>query len=177
MGSLLNLARIAMATTIQTDGGARYWWRVRHPDGRTIDFCALPELDRQQVRDRYPGADVEPLPDDVPAAPLESEHDTRAPAREAGPYTSAPLADRDPRDDRRTCTACANLSPQKGRCLAAWRGDGPGLTGRHYHPIADLLGRCECYRPLANEVDQRTGGERWPEMIANTKRLRGMRHG
>ena len=166
MGSLLNLARIAMVTTTQTPCGGRYWWRVSYPDGRAFDFCALPEQDRQKVRDRYPGADVEPLPDIITAR-----------AREPSLYTTTTLVDRDPSDDRRTCTDCANLSPQKGRCLAAWRGEGPGITGREYHPVADLLGRCECYRPSASEQDQRTGAERWPEMVANTKRLRGMRHG
>ncbi len=174
MGSLLNLARIAIATTVPTDDGARYWWRVSYPDGRSFDFCALPEQDRQQVRDWYPGAVAEPLPNDVPAG----ETGTRAPAREAGPFTTAPLAERSPDDDRRTCTDCANLSPQKGRCLAAWRGEGPNHAGREYHPITDLLGRCESYRPLASEADQRTGAERWPELVANTKRLQEMRrHG
>lgn len=91
-----------------------------------------------------------------------------APARivyPAGPYTSAPLAERDPTDDRRTCLDCANLTATERRCLAAWRGERPSNAGRNYHPIADLLKRCECYRPQPAEADQRKGAERWPYLL------------
>ncbi len=82
-------------------------------------------------------------------------------AREAGPYTTAPLSERDPDDDRRLCTDCANHGPQ-GRCLSAWRREGPGAASRDYHPIANLLRRCGCYAPRAHDPDQRPGAERWP---------------
>ena len=148
--------------------GARYWWRVSYPAGRAFDFCALPEQNRQQVRDRYPGADVEPLPDDNTILAPALQPSTRP--REAGPYTTTPLAERDPDDDRRTCTDCANLSPHKGRCLAAARGEGPGHAGREYHPKADLLRRCEWYMPKLSEADQRSGAERFPNLFpANRK--------
>ncbi len=97
--------------------------------------------------------------------------DTRAPAREAGPYTTAPLAERDPSDDRRTCSDCTNLTAREHRCLAAWRGERPGNAPSNFHPVIDVLGRCECYQPKPSEADQRSGAERWPYLIADTQRL------
>jgi hypothetical protein len=87
----------------------------------------------------------------------------RAPAREVGPYTAAPLAERDPDDNRRTCRDCANLASQ-GRCLSAWRREGPAGATREYHPIADLLRRCESYVPGAVDPDRRPSTERWPNL-------------
>lgn len=96
----------------------------------------------------------------------------------AGLYTSAPLAERDPTDDRRTCLDCANLTTRDHRCIAASRGERPGNAARNSHPVSDILKRCECYKPQPAEPDQRTGAERWPEMVADTKRLKEMaRHG
>ena len=77
-------------------------------------------------------------------------------------------------DDRRTCTDCANLSMRDQRCLAAWRGKRIGNAGRNYHPVIDLPGRCEHYAPKADETDQRSGAERWPEMAADNQRLRAI---
>lgn len=98
----------------------------------------------------------------------ESERHTRACARKVGPYTTAPLAERDSTDDRRLCTECANRTPQ-GRCLSAWRREGPGAAARDYHPIANMLRRCECYVPRADDPDQRTGAERWPAIPNGTR--------
>ena len=65
-------------------------------------------------------------------------------------------------DDRRHCDQCVNLT-ERGRCLAAWRGE--IAVSRHYEPIRDLLQRCPGYLPKANEIDQRPGRERWPGLI------------
>lgn len=92
----------------------------------------------------------------------------------AGLYTSAPLDERNPTDDRRTCMDCANLTARDHRCLAAWRGERPGNAARNYHPVPNLLGRCECYAPKPGEPDQRGGADRWPCMVENTKRLQEM---
>lgn len=97
----------------------------------------------------------------------------RARAREASPYTSAPLAERNPGDDRRTCRDCANLSGT-GRCLSAWRGNPPVGAGREYHPVNDILQTCEWYAPRPDEPDQRSGAERWPGAVWDAKRRREM---
>jgi hypothetical protein len=85
----------------------------------------------------------------------------------ASPYTSVPLSERDPTDERRTCNDCANLSPI-GRCLAAARGKRIHASRREYYPIADLLGRCEHFSPLPNDPDQRRACDRWPHSILPT---------
>lgn len=98
---------------------------------------------------------------------------TRARAREPGPYTSALLAERDPDDDRRTCSDCANLTPREGRCLAAWRGERPNAVARReYHPITDALLRCDRYAPGPNDPDRRGGAERWPLVAEHMRRVR-----
>ena len=91
----------------------------------------------------------------------------------AGPYTSAPLAERDPADDRRTCRDCAHLSGT-GRCLSAARGNPPVGTVRTYHPIDDLLRRCEVYAPGPDDPDRRSGAERWPGMVEDAARVRAL---
>lgn len=63
-------------------------------------------------------------------------------------------------DDRRHCAECGNLSG--GRCLAAWRGE--IVASRQYRPIDDLPRRCKGYTPKSNDLDQRTGKQRWPEL-------------
>ncbi|WP_036254519.1 hypothetical protein [Methylobacter sp. BBA5.1] len=73
-------------------------------------------------------------------------------------------------DDRRHCSACANLSA--GRCLAAWRGE--IQAARHYRPIDDLPRRCEGYMPKANESDQRIGKQRWPGLASLAERQNNM---
>ncbi|MCC6197758.1 MAG: hypothetical protein IT518_25185 [Burkholderiales bacterium] len=90
----------------------------------------------------------------------------KAPSRKypEGLYTSAPLAERDPTDDRRTCADCANLSAI-GRCRTP-----PFGTKRDCHPIPDALNRCERYAPKPGEPDQRPGAERWPSLVDDGKR-------
>lgn len=56
------------------------------------------------------------------------------------------LADLQP-DDRQPCRLCANLSP-RGVCMAAWRGDLPGL-GR-YEPERHFPRRCACFVQASN---------------------------
>lgn len=72
-----------------------------------------------------------------------------------------PILATDKDDDRRYCLECSNLAA--GCCLAAWRGEIE--ASRHYRPIDDLPRRCEGYRPTTNDPDQRSGKQRWPELI------------
>lgn len=58
-------------------------------------------------------------------------------------------------DDRRHCATCVHLAGN--RCTAT------GLL-----VLDDLPRRCEHYRPLPDDPDQRKGGERWPWMISPT---------
>lgn len=99
------------------------------------------------------------------SALLAARDDARRVAYPPGPYTTATLAERDPTDGRRTCIDCANLTAREHHCFAAWRGERPRSSARDYHPIVDLLRRCECYRPLPADPDQRLGAERWPYLI------------
>lgn len=62
-------------------------------------------------------------------------------------------------DDRRYCFQCNNLT-SSGLCLAAYQGK--IIASRNYHPCDHIPRRCEEYIPKWNEVDQRTGRERWP---------------
>lgn len=62
-------------------------------------------------------------------------------------------------DDRRRCDQCANLT-ERGLCLAARRGE--IVAARVYQPIRDLLRRCEGYAPGPDELDRRSGRDRWP---------------
>lgn len=57
-------------------------------------------------------------------------------------------------DDRITCRQCFNLLAS-GVCLPTC--DKWGCT----RPDPDLPRRCQIFKPLANEPDQRTGAERW----------------
>ena len=70
-------------------------------------------------------------------------------------------------DQMRTCGQCRNLSPG-GRCLAAWRGESFGagtVFSRNYAPSPEVLLRCACYVPGAEDKDQRSGAERWPFLL------------
>ena len=76
-----------------------------------------------------------------------------------------PTADATSCDDRRPCAVCANFSPG-GLCIAAWRGVKIGNAGREYHPAyPEQPRRCVGYRPGLNDNDQRSGAERWPEVL------------
>jgi hypothetical protein len=68
----------------------------------------------------------------------------------------------DPFDDRRRCDQCLNLTG-RGLCLAARRGE--IVANRDYEPVLDLLRRCEGYMPGGDDLDRRTGRERWPDLI------------
>jgi hypothetical protein len=63
-------------------------------------------------------------------------------------------------DSRRTCRQCRELAIN-GRCMAAARGELP-LTSTRYEPFADRLERCIGFSPMADDVDQRPGRERFP---------------
>ena len=62
-------------------------------------------------------------------------------------------------DNRRRCAECGNLA-SNGRCLAAARRE--LVASRNYAPAPDLLRRCECFKPLPSDHDQRPGRDRWP---------------
>lgn len=68
-------------------------------------------------------------------------------------------------DDRRHCAQCANLAPS-GLCLAALRGE--IVASRTYHPVDDIPRRCEGYAPGPNDLDRRSGRERWPALSPKT---------
>ena len=55
-----------------------------------------------------------------------------------------------PADDRRYCRQCLNLTAGN-KCRAS-----------KVSPIADLPQRCEDYSPGADDLDRRSGLERWP---------------
>ena len=60
-------------------------------------------------------------------------------------------------DDRIMCNQCANLA---GRKCTRWKELG---AARGWEPVQLPL-RCEQFRPVAGEADQRTGAERWPNL-------------
>ena len=62
-------------------------------------------------------------------------------------------------DNRRRCRECLNLATN-GRCLAAARRD--IIASRTYAPAPDLLRRCEGFKPLPGDPDQRPWWDRWP---------------
>ena len=66
-------------------------------------------------------------------------------------------------DDRRACTACANLV-WNGECLAARRNSNLGVPGRSYFPVKDLPQRCIGFAPKGDDIDQRSAEERWPHL-------------
>ncbi len=61
-------------------------------------------------------------------------------------------------DERRLCTQCTNLTSQ-GLCLAARRGE--IVASRDFHPVRNILRRCEGYQPRPDDPDKRPGRERW----------------
>ncbi|WP_310451368.1 hypothetical protein [Sulfuritalea sp.] len=67
-------------------------------------------------------------------------------------------------DNRRRCTDCGNLN-ERGLCLAAHRGE--IVASRSYTPIRELLRRCEGFRPLPDDPDQRTAWDRWGTIYGN----------
>lgn len=68
-------------------------------------------------------------------------------------------------DDRIHCTDCSWLS-MSGVCRAAGPKHKPVVANRGYQPVRDLPRRCEGFAPYANNLDQRRGLERWPELAA-----------
>lgn len=67
-------------------------------------------------------------------------------------------------DNRRRCTDCDNLN-ERGLCLAAHRGE--IKASRSYTPIRELLRRCEGFRPLPDDPDQRAAWDRWGTIYGN----------
>jgi hypothetical protein len=128
-------------------------WRVG-VGGRDFEVRTLPEATAAEMLALYPGADIEPLPDD-----------DGEPTAEAKPSLA---------DDRRRCTMCRNLARPDNRgerrCLAAPRGELTGTaTARNYHPQTDFPKRCEGYAPMPGDPDQRPGRERWRELIVKVE--------
>lgn len=106
------------------------------------------------------------LPAAPPAAPAtEAPRPEPAPAPPAADASSgsiaAPWLDG---DNRRRCADCGNLN-ERGLCLAAHRGE--IVASRSYTPIRELLRRCEGFRPLPNDPDQRTAWDRWGTIYGN----------
>lgn len=80
-------------------------------------------------------------------------------------YNNTPSSE----DDRRYCFQCNNLT-SSGLCIAAYQGK--IIASRNYHPCDHIPRRCEEYIPKWNEVDQRTGRERWP-WLAHQHTIKG----
>jgi hypothetical protein len=70
-------------------------------------------------------------------------------------------------DNRRRCLECGKHAPN-GRCLAAAKGE--IVASSSYQPNPMLLRRCEGFRPLPNDPDQRSGWDRWPGLPGTLKR-------
>jgi hypothetical protein len=178
-------------------------WQVHFPKANPIEVMFAPEATRAEVASIYPGAVIEPLSepptglvtqaqaaelraliqsvaerDSWPAADLEEAIAVALAEVDAALVCFRELAAALPAapvgldDDRRTCRTCHELRASTGECRAA-RTMHIGTAGREYHPMPDLLRRCDGYKPRPSEVDQRTGAERWPEIAADTLRLRG----
>lgn len=97
------------------------------------------------------------LPPELPEAGQETEAAKEGASVPAGlPGMDAPER---AGDNRRRCAECANLA-RNGRCMAAARRE--LVASRTYAPAPDWLRRCECFRPLPNDPDQRPGRDRWP---------------
>ncbi len=64
--------------------------------------------------------------------------------------------------DQRPCSACTNL--RDGFCLAARNGELKHLSHGYSPAEPDRPRRCFGYRPKLEELDQRPGRERWPEL-------------
>ncbi len=73
-------------------------------------------------------------------------------------------------DDRRYCFQCNNLT-SSGLCLAAYQGK--IKASKNYHPCDNIPRRCEEYIPKWNEIDQRTGADRWP-WLTHTNTTKGL---
>ena len=106
------------------------------------------------------------LPAAPPATPAtETPCPEPAPAPPAADATSESIAApwRDG-DNRRRCTNCGNLN-ERGLCLAAHRGE--IKASRTYTPIRDLLRRCEGFKALPDDPDQRNAWDRWGTIYAD----------
>ncbi|MBP5996725.1 MAG: hypothetical protein KA535_02140 [Azonexus sp.] len=164
-------------------------------DRDPLEVACCPEVTHVEVLERYPdGVAAEPFTPTIrqPSAPLAASEETAIRAwlaliEETDPATIAEVIgqcqrDADARDyfarraaaelpkpdpfgdDRRTCSLCLNLrgractvaKPERGALVVANRG---------YRPDPARLLRCAGYAPLANDLDQRTGTERWPGIV------------
>ena len=101
------------------------------------------------------GGDARPL------MPAEAGQDGVPAIEEANPPAGLPGIGSPERagDNRRRCAECGNLATN-GRCLAAARRE--LVASRTYAPAPDLLRRCEAFKALPNDPDQRPGRDRWP---------------
>lgn len=70
-------------------------------------------------------------------------------------------------DNRRNCLECGKRAPN-GRCLAAAKGE--IVASGSYQPDPLPLRRCEGFRPLPDDPDQRSGWDRWPGLPGIPKR-------
>ena len=102
-------------------------------------------------------------PPATPAIEAPKPEPTPAPAdaNAASESIAAPWRDG---DNRRRCTDCGNLN-ERGLCLAAHRGE--IKASRSYTPIRELLRRCEGFKPLPDDPDQRTAWDRWGTIYGN----------
>jgi len=168
---------------------ARQFWLLHFPDREPLTVAFTPAASHAEALASYPSAlAAEPIEPGrrQPGAPLAGDQEEAIPAWLAaiGETDEATVAevltrcrqDEEVRryfldragaivadDDRRCCNQCGNL--RAGVCAIASPG-GVVSAIRGYRPaLPDMLQRCAGYLPNALDIDQRTGGDRWPGMI------------
>jgi hypothetical protein len=171
------------------------WWLIHYPDRDPLESVCNPPATHAEILERHPEAvAAEPFTPAIrqPSEPLTAEEEAAIRAwlkliEETDPATiaevigqcqrdadardyftgraAAELPKHDPLpDDRRTCSQCGNLR-QRACVIAKPEAGALVVANRGYRPDPVRLLRCVGYVPLANDLDQRTGAERWPGLI------------
>jgi hypothetical protein len=121
--------------------------------GRSAGYCGA-EAMRDTLQPAYgDGHPLRRLPDDAGAS---------CAAFEQVEGYQAPNPTNSEADERRTCRQCRNLSRLRGNVCTVASPGGIVSAVVGYRPALDMKLRCPGYAPLADDPDQRPGGERWP---------------
>jgi hypothetical protein len=126
-----------------------------------------------EPRDDAPGEDAEEraaiMEYDGGLPRAEAERLAAGVTRQVGhPKVDPEVLPRGPRSfedwgDLRPCLLCRNLA-RRGRCLAAWRRE--LRAAADYRPtFPQQPQRCVGYVPKAEDPDQTTGRQRWPDLV------------
>jgi hypothetical protein len=139
------LAEFAGRQTAATPERFRHW-AIHYADREPLELILSDDVTAGEVLALYPAA-VAAMPWTGPAADPLPEPEPAAEPRTRG----------DP--GMRTCRQCARFAPPgicRGRDELHFR------PSRSWRPDPDRLQRCEAFRPLPGDPDQRSGLERWP---------------